>query len=88
MTVLSEPMTLGTIKVNQESGSWLTMFLIIVGIGGVVIIFFSFLFIVMSGNQGSKKSMSFGKSKARVLNQTDKNRITFITQITFTCYKA
>ena len=77
MTVLSEPMALGTIKVNQESGSWLTMFLIIVGIGGVVIIFFSFLFIVMSGNQGSKKSMSFGKSKARVLNQTDKNRITF-----------
>lgn len=77
MTVLSEPMALGTIKVNQESQSWLTTFLLIAGIGGIVIIFFSFLFIVMSGNQGSKKSMSFGKSKARVLNQTDKNRITF-----------
>ena len=77
MEVLAEPMALGTIKVNQEAQSWLTMFLIIVGIGGIVIIFLSFLFIVMSGNQGSKKSMSFGKSKARVLNQTDKNRVTF-----------
>ncbi len=70
-------MAQGAIKVNQETQSWLTMFLIIVGIGGVVIIFLSFLFVIMSGNQGGKKTMSFGKSKARVLNQTDKNRITF-----------
>jgi len=77
MTVLGEPMAVGQIKVNQESESWLTMFLMIVGIGGFVIILLSFLFVFMSGNQAGKKSMSFGKSKARVLNQTEKNKITF-----------
>ena len=77
MTVLSEPMATGNVKVTQESESWLVMFLIIIGIGGVVIIFLSFLFIILSGNQGNRKSMTFGKSKARVLNQTEKNRITF-----------
>lgn len=77
MAVLSEPMALGTIKVVQESQSWLSLFLIIIGIGGAIIIFFSFLFLIMSGNQAGKKNMSFGKSKARVLNQTDKNKITF-----------
>ena len=76
MTVLGEPMAVGQIKVNQESESWLTMFLMIVGIGGFVIILLSFLFVFMSGNQAGKKSMSFGKSKARVLNQTEKNKIT------------
>lgn len=77
MTILGEPMAVGQIKVNQESESWLTMFLMIVGIGGFVIILLSFLFVFMSGNQAGKKSMSFGKSKARVLNQTEKNKITF-----------
>ncbi len=77
MTVLQEPMAVGQIKVNQESESWLTMFLMIIGIGGFVLILVSFLFVFMSGNQGGKKSMSFGKSKARVLNQTEKNKVTF-----------
>ena len=46
---------------------------------GIVAIFLIFWFIIMSGSnpQGGNKTLTFGKSKARMLNPNDKNRVTF-----------
>ena len=45
---------------------------------GIIIIFLLFWFLLMNGNaQGGNKTMSFGKSKARMLNNAEKTRITF-----------
>ena len=47
---------------------------------GIVIIFFIFWFILMNrqvGQGGAGKTMSFGKSKARMTSPEDKNKITF-----------
>jgi cell division protease FtsH len=44
----------------------------------ILIIFLLFWLLLMNPNQNSNKSsMSFGKSKARMINQTDKNKVTF-----------
>ena len=44
---------------------------------GILIIFFIFWFILMNRSQGTGKTMSFGKSKAKSINELDKNKITF-----------
>ena len=46
---------------------------------GLIIIFFVFWFLMMNGNnsQGGSKTMTFGKSRARMMNQNEKNKITF-----------
>ena len=80
MDTLQESMKNGTVKVSEKSES---LFMIILGLltpFGILIIFFIFWFLFMnSGNQanGSGKTMSFGKSRAKIVNPTDKNRVTF-----------
>ena len=80
MDTLQESMKNGTVKVSEKSES---LFMIILGLltpFGILIIFFIFWFLFMnSGNQanGSGKTMSFGKSRAKMVNPTDKNRVTF-----------
>ena len=80
MDSLQESMKNGTVKVSEKSES---LFMIILGLltpFGILIIFFIFWFLFMnSGNQanGSGKTMSFGKSRAKMVNPTDKNRVTF-----------
>ena len=47
---------------------------------GLLIIFFIFWFIMMGGpnsNQAGGKTLSFGKSKARMMTTADKNKVTF-----------
>ena len=47
---------------------------------GLLIIFFIFWFILMggaAGNNPGNKTMSFGKSKARMMTAADKNKVTF-----------
>jgi len=45
---------------------------------GLIIIFFIFWFLFMNNSQGGgSKTMSFGKSKARMLGATEKHRVTF-----------
>ncbi len=80
MDSLQESMKNGTVKVSEKSES---LFMVILGLltpFGILIIFFIFWFLFMnSGNQanGSGKTMSFGKSRAKMVNPTDKNRVTF-----------
>ena len=79
MDNLQEEMQSGTIEVSEESESVWAIFLTFLTPIGIVIIFFIFLFFIMSGsnNQGGNKTMTFGKSKARVVNPTDKNKVMF-----------
>ena len=77
MDNVQEPMQNGKITVEQESQSiWVTILSLIVPLG-LLIIFLLFWFISISGRQSGNKTMSFGKSKARVVGQTEKNRVTF-----------
>ena len=77
MDNVQEPMKEGKITVEQESQSvWVTIFSVIAQLG-LLIIFLIFWFISMGGRQSGNKTMSFGKSRARVVNQDDKNKITF-----------
>ena len=74
---LNEPMKNGQVDVTEKSESW---FMVVIGLltpFGLLIIFFVFWFILMNKSQNSGKSMSFGKSKARALNEVDKNKVTF-----------
>lgn len=80
MESLQESMKTGSVKVSEKSESIFMVVLSLLTPFGILIIFFIFWFLFMnSGNQanGGGKTMSFGKSRAKMLNPTDKNRITF-----------
>lgn len=81
MNVLEESMKAGTIKVTEKSESIFMAFLTLLTPFGILIIFFIFWFLFMNsstqGGVGANKTMSFGKSRAKMLNPTDKNKITF-----------
>ena len=82
MNSLNDSMKAGTVKVTEKSESiWMVIFSLLTPFG-ILIIFFIFWFLLMggaqSGNGGaSGKTMSFGKSRARMINPSDKNRVTF-----------
>ena len=79
MENLEETMKTGNAKVTEKSESLFMIFLTFLTPLGIVVIFLVFWFVVMSGAgaQGGNKTMTFGKSKARMLNPNDKNRVTF-----------
>ena len=80
ITYTEEYIKTGAIELEEESESiWITILSLITPFG-LLIIFFIFWFFMMSGpsNQpGGNKTMSFGKSKARMINMTDKHKVTF-----------
>ena len=83
MNSLSESMKAGTVKVTEKSESiWMVVFSLLTPFG-LLIIFFIFWFFLMggikggAGGNGNGKTMSFGKSRARMINPSDKNRVTF-----------
>ena len=81
MESLNESMRAGSVTVTKESESiWMVIFSLLTPFG-LLIIFFIFWFLLMGGTQGGNggagKTMSFGKSRARMINPTDKNRVTF-----------
>ena len=77
MKDVDEQIKTGKVAVSQESQSiWVTIISLIAPFG-LLIIFFLFLMLSMGGRQSGNKTMSFGKSKARVITQSDKNKITF-----------
>jgi len=78
ITYTEEFLKTGQFTLEYESESiWITLLSLITPFG-LLIIFFIFWFVMMSGNnQGGSKTMSFGKSKARLMNIADKNRVTF-----------
>ena len=79
MENLQDDMKTGQITVTEKSESPWAIILTLLTPVGILVIFLVFWFMLMSGanNQGGNKTMTFGKSKARVLNPTDKNRVTF-----------
>ena len=68
------------IDLEEESESiWITLLSLITPFG-LLIIFFIFWFLMMGGSNnqpGGNKTMTFGKSKARMISATDKHKVTF-----------
>ena len=79
MDNVQDSMKSGQITVTEKSESIWTVVLAYLTPIGMLLIFFIFWFFMMSGanNQGGNKTLSFGKSKARALNPTDKNKVMF-----------
>ena len=78
MELVEEPMKAGTIKVTEKSASIFMLILSLLTPFGILIIFFIFwVFLMNTGAQGGSKTMTFGKSKARMINNLDKNKVTF-----------
>ena len=78
MSYTEEYLKTGEFTLEEEKESiWITVLSLITPFG-LLIIFFIFWFMMMSGgNQGGSKNMTFGKSKARLVNAGEKNRVTF-----------
>ena len=80
MDNLQESMSTGNVTVTEKSESIWVFILSLLTPFGLLIIFLIFWFLFMSGGQGNNsgsKTMSFGKSRARMMNPTDKNKVTF-----------
>ena len=79
MNYVNEDIKAGSLSVESESQSiWVTILGLLMPFG-LIAIFLVFWFLMMSGNgaQGGNKTLTFGKSRARMLNSTDKNKVTF-----------
>ena len=78
MENLSDSMKTESVKVTAKSES---IFMILLGLltpFGILIIFLVFWFFIMNSNQsGGNKTMTFGKSKAKMINPQDKTKVTF-----------
>ena len=79
MENLQDNMKANNIKVTSASESLFMFILSLITPFGILIIFLIFWFMFMTGSQGNSgnKTMSFGKSRARMLSPTDKNKVTF-----------
>ena len=67
----------GQIEITQEEESILISVLSIFSPFIILIVFLLFWVMLMNPNQNGNKSISFGKSKARMVNAGDKNKVTF-----------
>ena len=78
MEYSEEYLKTGDFSLEEEKTSiWLVILNLITPFG-LLIIFLIFWVLMMGGNQqGGNKTMSFGKSKARLVNAGEKNRVTF-----------
>ncbi len=78
MSYSEEYLKTGEFTLEEEKESiWITVLSLITPFG-LLIIFFIFWFMMMSGNnQGGAKNLTFGKSKVRLVNAGEKNRVTF-----------
>ena len=78
MTYSQDYLKTGAFSLEEEKESiWITALSFITPFG-LLAIFLIFWFIMMSGNtQGGNKSMTFGKSRARMVNAGEKNKVTF-----------
>ena len=77
MLYIQDSLADGSISLSERSQSFLITLLGILSPFGLILILLLFLFLFMNQGQGSNKGMSFGKSKARMINPADKNKITF-----------
>ena len=78
MEQISDNLAAGQLTLNQEEESILLTVLSAFSPFVILIIFLLFWILLMNPNQSGNKSMSFGKSKARILNTNDtKTKVTF-----------
>ena len=78
MNYANEGLVAGNFKLTEKSESVLVTILSLLSPFGIAIIFLLFWFLLINpANQGGNKTMSFGKSKARVLNGAEKAKVTF-----------
>ena len=77
LELINENIVTGDIKVVQEEESPVYAIVSLLSPVIILVVFLLFWFILMNPNQGGNKSMSFGKSKARLLNSNDKGKVTF-----------
>ena len=78
MNYANEGLVAGNFKLTEKSESVLVTILSLLSPFGIAIIFLLFWFLLMNpANQGGNKTMSFGKSKARILNGAEKAKVTF-----------
>ncbi len=78
MNYVTDYLKSGSIDLNEESRSILLTILEILSPFGLLIIALLFWFLTMNSSaQGNNKTLSFGKSKARMMTSADKNKITF-----------
>ena len=68
----------GTITLEGKSESiFITILSLLTPLGLLVIFLIFWYFMMSSNNQGGTKTMTFGKSKARLINGTDKTKVNF-----------
>ena len=78
MEAVSENIEAGQLVVNQDEVSPIYSIITLISPLFIVLVFLLFWFVLMNPNQGANKSVSFGKSKARLLNTNDaKTKVTF-----------
>ncbi len=77
MAQIDNEIVTGTVEVSQEEESMLVTILSLFSPFVILIVFLLFWVLLMNPNQNGNKSISFGKSKARMVNTTDKNKVTF-----------
>jgi len=78
MTEINEYLVSGSIILEEKSESAIITILSLLSPFAIVIVFFFFWFLLMNNSQGGgNKTMSFGKSKARMVNGEEKTKITF-----------
>ena len=80
MTTTADALKEGAFALDEKSESIFITILSLFTPFGLLIIFFLFWFFLMSGPSGSgngNKTISFGKSKARMMTPADRNKISF-----------
>ena len=79
MNSVSKYLEEGTVELSQKTESVLITILNLLAPIGILIIFFVFMFLLMGSSQGGagNKTMSFGKSRARMMGTAEKTRVTF-----------
>ena len=78
MNNLEESMKTEAVKVTEKSESVIMLIISLLTPFGILAIFIIFWLLLMNGNQaGGNKTMTFGKSKARMINPQDKAKVTF-----------
>ena len=77
MSFAQEELAAGSFTLTEKSQSFAITLIGLLSPFGLLIIFLIFWFLFLNGNtQGGNKTMSFGKSKARLVINNDKNKVT------------
>ncbi len=77
MDKANDSIVAGDFALEEKSESIFITILGLLSPFAIVIVFFVFWFLFMNNAQGGNKTMSFGKSKARMIGGTEKGKVTF-----------